>query len=95
VRVIPVATVGSEAHFAVAMNSDLLVLNSALDHVQHQMEFDATIDFVLWRRSILLIGLSSSKIHLMNPNTYQIVETRYMRIFEISLVAVFSFPNPL
>lgn len=58
------------------MNSDLLVLNSTLDIVENQIEFGATIDFVLWRRSILLVGLASSSILLLNPDTFEISESR-------------------
>jgi hypothetical protein len=62
------------------MNSDFLVLNTELDRIEHTVNFDASIDFVLWRRSILLIGLSSSEIVLLNPSTFEISESRYVVI---------------
>ena len=67
---------GVGTNFGMAMDSDLLILSPELDRIEHTVNFQESIDFVLWRRSILLVGLSSSEIVLLDPNTFQVIESR-------------------
>jgi hypothetical protein len=61
----------------IVLDSELLILekNAELE-LKHKVSFNSAIDFILWRRSILLIGLSNSEIVLVDPRTYEIKERK-------------------
>jgi hypothetical protein len=61
----------------IVLEKEFLVLekDSSLDSIR-RVKFNSTIDFVLWRRSIILVGLSSSEIVLVDPSTYEIKESK-------------------
>jgi hypothetical protein len=61
----------------IVLDSELLILekNAELE-LKYKVSFNSAIDFILWRRSILLIGLSNSEIVLVDPRTYEIKERK-------------------
>jgi hypothetical protein len=63
--------VGGSELVGVAFNRTFLVLSKDLDVVEKSMELDAPIDFLLWRKSVLLMGLASSEILLIHPVTFE------------------------
>lgn len=55
----------------IGFGKTFLVLSRDLNGVEKSLEFDSNIDFILWRKSVLLIGLSSSEIILLSPTTFE------------------------
>lgn len=59
----------------ISVGCELLAFERDKDEPSKQLHFPASVDFVVWRRSILLVGLSSSEIVLVDPSSYTISYT--------------------
>lgn len=69
------ATGGGDAT-GIAVGNDLIVFERDKDEPSRMVHFSDPIDFMVWRRSILLVGLSSSEIILVDPNTFNFKYSR-------------------
>lgn len=59
------------------MGCELLAFEKDKDELSKQLHFPAMVDMVVWRRSILLIGLSTAELILIDPNTYKLMFNWY------------------
>ncbi|CAL8075127.1 unnamed protein product [Orchesella dallaii] len=93
-----VAASGTSDVTAIAMGCDLVIFERDKDGPVKEMHFSSHIDFVLWRRSILLVGLSSSEIILVDPNYYDVKQSWKLcpdaKVGEPFFVDAFIHSNP-
>ncbi len=69
------AVMGGEDVTGISVGCELLAFHQSKNVPLKQLHFGTSVDFVVWRHSILLVGLSSSEILLVHSSCYSIIHT--------------------